>query len=400
MKLVWKLLRQHISIPQLVGFFFANLFGMLIVLLGVQFYHDVKPVFTAKDSFLKADYLIMNKRIGMGNTISGRSNNFTGAECDEVAAQDFVKNVGVFTLADYHVHAVMGVQGQRVLSSEIFIESIPDDFVQIADEEWRYDEGSHEVPVILPRSYINMYNFGYAQTHSMPKISDGLVSMIDFELNLRGNGHDENFHGRVVGFSNRLSSILVPQTFMQWSNSYFAPDNQQQPTRLIVEVNNPTDERITQFLEDKGYEVETEQLDVEKTTYLLKVIVSIVIVIGLIISVLSFYILMLSIYLLVQKNTEKLQNLMLIGYTPRTVAWPYQCLTIVLNAVVLIIAIIAVIILRRYYMSIIESIYPQLADSSILPAVIVGLVIFLVVSLINAFVIHRKMTRLWRANND
>jgi hypothetical protein len=400
MKLVWKLLRQHISIPQLVGFFFANLFGMLIVLLGVQFYHDVKPVFTAKDSFLKADYLIMNKRIGMGNTISGRSNHFTGAECDEVAAQDFVKNVGVFTLADYHVHAVMGVQGQRVLSSEIFIESIPDDFVQIADEEWRYDEGSHEVPVILPRSYINMYNFGYAQTHSMPKINDGLVSMIDFELNLRGNGHDENFHGRVVGFSNRLSSILVPQTFMLWSNSYFAPDNQQQPTRLIVEVNNPTDERIAQFLEDKGYEVETEQLDAEKTTYLLKVIVSIVIVIGLIISVLSFYILMLSIYLLVQKNTEKLQNLMLIGYTPRTVAWPYQCLTIVLNAVVLIIAIIAVIILRRYYMSIIESIYPQLADSSILPAVIVGLVIFLVVSLINAFVIHRKMTRLWRANND
>ena len=37
MTLVWKLLRQHISIPQFAGFFFANLFGMLIVLLGFQF---------------------------------------------------------------------------------------------------------------------------------------------------------------------------------------------------------------------------------------------------------------------------------------------------------------------------------------------------------------------------
>lgn len=37
MNLVWKLLRQHISIPQFVGFFFANLFGMLIVLLGFSF---------------------------------------------------------------------------------------------------------------------------------------------------------------------------------------------------------------------------------------------------------------------------------------------------------------------------------------------------------------------------
>lgn len=37
MSLVWKLLRQHISVPQFAGFAFANLFGMLIVLLGYQF---------------------------------------------------------------------------------------------------------------------------------------------------------------------------------------------------------------------------------------------------------------------------------------------------------------------------------------------------------------------------
>ena len=58
MNLVWKLLRQHISIPQFAGFAFANLFGMLIVLFGFQFYKDVLPVFTQEDSFMKADYLI------------------------------------------------------------------------------------------------------------------------------------------------------------------------------------------------------------------------------------------------------------------------------------------------------------------------------------------------------
>ena len=51
--LVWKLLRQHISIGQLAGFFLANLFGMMIVLLSVQFYKDVIPVFTEGDSFMK-----------------------------------------------------------------------------------------------------------------------------------------------------------------------------------------------------------------------------------------------------------------------------------------------------------------------------------------------------------
>ena len=53
--LVWKLLRQHISIGQLAGFFLANLFGMMIVLLSVQFYKDVIPVFTEGDSFMKKD---------------------------------------------------------------------------------------------------------------------------------------------------------------------------------------------------------------------------------------------------------------------------------------------------------------------------------------------------------
>ena len=42
-RLVWKLLRQHISVGQLAGFFLANLFGMMIVLLSVQFYRDVLP---------------------------------------------------------------------------------------------------------------------------------------------------------------------------------------------------------------------------------------------------------------------------------------------------------------------------------------------------------------------
>lgn len=41
--LVWKLLRQHISIGQLTGFFLANLFGMMIVLLSVQFIRMSSP---------------------------------------------------------------------------------------------------------------------------------------------------------------------------------------------------------------------------------------------------------------------------------------------------------------------------------------------------------------------
>lgn len=104
---------------------------------------------------------------------------------------------------------------------------------------------------------------------------------------------------------------------------------------------------------------------------------------------------MLSIYLLVQKNASKLENLLLIGYSPAKVAKPYQLLTIILNVAVLVIAIVLLIVVRGYYIDTIYSLFPQLPGSSVVPALIVGCVLLLVVTLINIFVIRRKIQRIW-----
>lgn len=109
MTLLWKLLRQHISIAQFVGFFFANLLGMFIVLFGFQLYRDVLPIFTQSDSFMKGNYVIVSKRIGMGTTFSGRSNTFTRAEIEDLSAQPFVEKAGTFTSTNYKVTASMAL---------------------------------------------------------------------------------------------------------------------------------------------------------------------------------------------------------------------------------------------------------------------------------------------------
>lgn len=395
MRLVWKLLRQHISVPQFAGFFFANLVGMLIVLLGFQFYHDVLPVFTAKDSFLKADYLILSKRVGTADVFTGRGHEFSGSEIDDLSAQPFVTSVGKFTSTNYRVDASLSVNGIPLMKTDFFFESVPDDFVDVSSSEWEYKPGDKRVPIILPRSYINMYNFGFAQTRSLPKISEGLLGMIDLGILIRGNGQEERFHGKVIGFSNRLNTILVPQSFMDWSNARFAPGEPTKSTRLIVQVGNPADERVTTYLEKKGYEVESDKLAAEKTTYFLRMVVSLVMVVGLVISVLSFYILMLSVYLLVQKNASKLENLLLIGYSPARVAMPYQVLTIALNVAVLFMAWALLSVARGYYMDILTTLFPQLESGGLWPSIVAGLILFLVVSVLNVIVVRRKVMRVW-----
>ena len=393
--MIWKLLRSHISIPQFIGFLFANLCGMVIVLLGIQFYYDVLPVFTQEDSFMKANYVMVSKNIGMGTTISGADTDFSEKEIKDVASQPFVQKVCGFSSTCYKVDARMGVSGQPVLSSELFFESVPDDFVEMDKSLWVWKAGQKEVPVIVPRTYIDMYNFGYAQSHNAPKISQSVMGLIDFSIIIKGDGKEDTYKGRVVGFSSSLSSILVPQSFMDWSNAYYAPKDNVSHTRLLMQLTNGADKNVEEYLNAHGMEIEQEQMEQEKVAYFLRLVVTLVMIVGLVISALSFYILMLSIYLLVQKNARKLENLLLIGYSPSKVARPYQLLTFCLNAVVLIIAMITVFALRTYYMNIISDVYPELANGTLLPMVSVGIALFLFVTILNVCIIYRKIIQIW-----
>lgn len=392
--MVWKLLRQHISVSQLAGFFLANLCGMIIVLLGIQFYRDVLPVFTQGDSFIKKDFVIVSKKVSTLGTLVGKSSTFSTGDIAEIEEQPFTKNVGSFLPSQFKVSAGMGMQGIR-MSTDMFFESVPDEFVDVKLDKWTFDPASGIVPIIIPRNYLNLYNFGFAQSRNLPQLSEGVMGMVNLDIRIMGNGQVKQLKGNIVGFSNRLNTILVPETFMSWANAAYGTGQKAEPSRLIVEVNNPTDERIAKFFQQKGYETEGNSLDAGKASWFLKVVIGIVLSVGLLISVLSFYILILSIYLLLQKNSTKLENLLLIGYSPARVARPYQLLTILLNLVVLVLGVAVVMLVRSLYLDTVMNLYPDAGSGSVLPAIVTGVIIFVGVSALNVVIIRRKINAIW-----
>ncbi len=396
MKLVWKLLRQHISIPQFLGFFFANLVGVVIILLGVQFYNDYKAL-DNEDSFMKADYLIVNKKIGALSGLTGKSNAFTRAEIEELRNEDFVERLGSFTPSSFNVKARFDVEGFVNFSTEMFFESVPDEFVDVKSDAWDYQEGSNEIPIILPKNYLDLYNFGYAQGKGLPKLSEGILGAMKLNVQIAGNGNNDSFDGRIVGFSSRLNTILVPEKFMQWANQQYADGEAvKEPTRLIMEVNNPTDDRITSYLQERDYETDEDKLDASKTTFILRVIVSIVMVVGMVISILSIYILMLSVFLLVQKNSTKLENLLLIGFSPAKVSFPYQALTVGLNVLVFVLAVVIMLLVRGIYLEMFENFFPDLQVPGIWQALVVGMGLLVIVSIFNIIAVYGKVMSIWK----
>ena len=173
MSLVWKLMRRHISLGQLAGFFFANLCGMVIVLLSIQFYQDVASVFTEGDSFMKKDYIIVSKKVSTLGSFVGKSSTFSASEIEEIEEQPFTKGVGEFTPSQFKVSAGVGMEQLGLnLSTAMFFESVPNRYVDVNLDEWHFEPGQAEVPIILPRNYLNLYNFGFAQSRNLPQISE------------------------------------------------------------------------------------------------------------------------------------------------------------------------------------------------------------------------------------
>ena len=397
MSLVWKLMRRHISMSQLGGFFFANLCGMVIVLLGIQFYQDVAPVFTEGDSFMKKDYLIVSKKVSTLGSFVGKSSTFSNSDIEEILDQPFTKEVGAFTPSQFKVSAGVGMEQIGLnMSTAMFFESVPDKYVDVNLDEWHFEPGQEVVPIIIPRNYLNLYNFGFAQSRSLPQLSEGVMNLINLEVRISGGGRQNSYKGKIAGFSNRLNTILVPESFMVWANANYSDGkSDKEPSRLIVEVGNPTDDRIARFFKKHGYETEDDKLDAGKTTWFLKLVVGIVLAVGLIISILSFYILMLSIYLLLQKNSTKLENLLLIGYGPNRVALPYQILTIGLNACVLVLAIGVVLYVRTLYMDVVVQMFPSLGEGNVWLMMLIGILLFLGVSFFNVVAVKKKVASIW-----
>ena len=391
--IIWKLLRQHISKGQLIGFAIANLIGLTIVLLAVQFYLDVRPVFNDEESFISKDYLIITRAVTGAGAMMGNNGEFSEGDIQDLENQPWCRQVGRFLNSDFAIDAQLGVGSGHAMHTQFFFESIPDEFIDIDPDDWGFSQAKPEVPVVISRDYLSLYNFGFASTQGMPRISEGQAEMLPLQFTLSGNGQRKVMPGRIVGFSNRLNTVIVPQEFMEWANGYFGSGATQHPQRLIVEVNKPGDIKIEQYMDEHHYEVAGDKMSSSKANYFLTVISGIVIAVGVIISLLSFFVLMLSIYLLLQKNTRKLQDLLLLGYSPNQVSRHYILLVVGLNGIVLLLAIVLMLLGRMTYMDMLHAFGVSGAGVGI--AIMVGLLIMGAITAGNVMAIRRKVASLW-----
>ena len=133
-RLLWKLLGKQISNLQLAGFAIAYIIGLAIVMIGVQFYADVVPLFS-DDGVMGKDYLVVTKKVSgfsaLKGFVGGNSGSaFTKDDLNDLKSQDWVASVGTFTTSIYPIYGSVELQG-RGLRTSFFFESVPDEFIDV-----------------------------------------------------------------------------------------------------------------------------------------------------------------------------------------------------------------------------------------------------------------------------
>jgi hypothetical protein len=296
--------------------------GFTLLLITLQLFTDVDTIFKNESDVIDSEFLVLKKHVSTLNTIGLAGNTaFDTDEIEEIKNQDFIKDIAPFKNATFEVMAVLGMEGGKfpTMKSLAFFESVPDHFIDAETKNWGWEKGDTQVPIILPNTYLDAYNFGIAQAAGTPQVSKGIIGAFSIQLEVSGNGKKAEYHGNVINFSDRINSILVPNSFLHFANIEYGSPANQETFRVIVEVTDANDPSLKKYIEDNGYETNSEQLRGGKVEQILRGFLNFHVLIGIIIILQSAFLFVLYSQILIQKSKYEIQLLLILGYKWKTI---------------------------------------------------------------------------------
>jgi hypothetical protein len=303
-----ELLSKNQNRWQIMGASFGAFLGLFILLFASQLYFDFQKILRGSND--ADNFITINKPVSLVNTIFGKSV-FSTENIKELENQSFTQQVTPFVANRFKASA-----SSRMINfyTELFFESVPESFIDVQDPMFRWFEGQGEVPIIMSKDYLALYNFGFALSQGLPQFTPSTIRQVTVDITLRGNGREQTFTGRIIGFSERINSILVPPSFMKWSNMNFGDQPDQGASRLLLKVKDPYDKRLAAFLTEKGYEISIGRLTGGRLAFMLNVSLFILSVIGVLMLILSIVVFILNYQLIISRSAQDIKLLLQIGY--------------------------------------------------------------------------------------
>lgn len=307
-----------------LGFYFS----LFILLVSMQIYVDLST-WNRQDDLDGESHYIVNKTIDWLDTFKLRKQGFQPEEIDEISALDVVKKAVPFVSNDFNASLSIGGARFARYSVDLFFESIDPLMIDIPidSKDWNWkEETSSFVPVLIPYTFFSLYNFGFAPSRGLPNLSENMAKKLDLHIRIGGRGSSENKVGRIVGFSKRINSLIVPVTFMEWANQkYGEVGSDKNPTRLMVRLDRSKEDSFFEFLKNNSWQSNHEGATRGRVYSFVLLAIFGAFVLGVLVAFLSSLVCLLTIRSFISSAGSNLRKLSLLGVPrARLTLWYFQ----------------------------------------------------------------------------
>ena len=286
--------------------------GVVLLLSSMQMFININNLLKEnnpkKNGF---DFISITKVITNDNM--GKDNTFRDDELTEIKSQPAVQDAVPLISNQYRVKASAGTV--IPFSTDLFLESIDDNFIDTVPPTFTWQPGQQTVPIIFSSDFLELYNV-FSPSQDLPQLSGKTISSVNIILEIYGATGVQNFKGNIVALSDRINSILVPKSFMQWSNQSFGGVSKVNPSRIYIKTKDANDPKLISFLDAKNYHLNKDKTKFGRIKKVLQNIVSALGVFGILVIVLALMLFSFYLQLMIAKSKENLQLLLTLGYSP------------------------------------------------------------------------------------
>lgn len=311
-----KLLFQHQDKRQLIIAVIGSFMGMTFLITSIHYLIKVNDFGKGAD-ILGPNTVIVQKKVSSFNTLNIAKTDFSMNEIEEIRKKPFIVDVKPVESNNFNVTIETADPAVPRFRGDIFIQTVDPDFLGFKPDKWQWNEGDTVVPILMPRDLLVMMNM-FMSSKGMPQISDELAMDIRFKFALINDTMKEYISCRIIGFSNDVPSVLVPQNFMNWANNRFAPDAEQKITQIMISGKENEFGLVEQMLQEKHLESKNAQVAIGRLKSTVGTLILVVLGISIIAVFLSGLVLIQYLQLLLSKNLYEVRTLMRLGHHPNS----------------------------------------------------------------------------------
>ncbi|MEJ6491787.1 MAG: hypothetical protein QNL60_04940 [Flavobacteriales bacterium] len=315
-----KILFRNQDKKQLIVAMIGAFMGITFLVTSIHYLIKVNE-FGKGEEILGPNTIIVQKKVSNASTLNLTKTDFSLKEIEKIKAKSFIQDVKPVESNNFDVSFETDRTEKLVpyFRSDVFVQTVDADFLDIKVPNWKWKKGDAFVPIILPREFIVMLNT-FMSAQDIPQVSDDLAMKLKFKFRLRdpnNSSKEEHVNVQIIGFTNEVSSILVPSSFMQYGNEVYAGTVENKITQIMISGKESEFGLVEEMLKERGLESKNSQMVVGRLKSVVGTLIFVVLGVSIIAVFVSGLVLIQYLQLLLSRNAYEVRTLLRMGYPPK-----------------------------------------------------------------------------------